>query len=46
MLATLATLIGLGALVYGGAVAVLFGRQWVVALRRKPGAVPPIPAAD
>jgi len=44
--ATLATLIGLGALVYGGAVAVLFGRQWLVAFRRNPATVPPIPLGD
>jgi putative peptidoglycan lipid II flippase len=45
-IATLATLIGLGALAYASAVAALFGRQWLVAFRRKPATVPPLPLGD
>jgi len=34
-LTTLAALTGLGAIVYGGAVALLFGREWLAAFRRR-----------
>ena len=33
--ATLATLAGIGALVYGGVVIALFGPQWLAAFRRR-----------
>jgi hypothetical protein len=32
---TLALLAGIGAVVYGGAVLVLFGKQWLAAFRRR-----------
>jgi len=44
--ATLATLAGIGALVYGGAVIALFGPQWLAAFRRRTRSVAESPQPD
>ena len=43
---TLAVLMAVGAVVYGGIVAALFGRQLLTALRRRGAAAPPPPVVD
>jgi putative peptidoglycan lipid II flippase len=44
--ATLATLAGIGALVYGGVVIALFGPQWLAAFRRRVNSIAQAPQPD